>query len=223
MTIKKQTDFDLSCSFPIILSSYFIWQVKSLIPRSDKPVPPISLLSLSQQPKSIILGFSKGGTVLNQLVAELSNCSVTSPSYHHSIEAQQQCGGKAPTSIDTIQIFPTTKESFLNSIADLHYVDVGLNSLGAYITDRDVIVRLSNRIAQGAQTVQFFIHGTPRQWRDRKRAWIREEKDVLAGLLKSESRKLGRKLRVSERLYFADKPPDLQMHFEIIEKLDLSY
>lgn len=161
--------------------------------------------------------------MLNQLVAELSNCSMTSPSYCRSIEARHRCGGKAPTSIETIQIFPTTKESFLNSIADLHYVDVGLNSLGAYITDRDVIVRISDRIAQGAQTVRFFIHGTPRQWCDRKRTWIREEKDVLVGLLESESRKFGRKLQVSERLYFADRPPDLQMHFEIIEKLDLSY
>lgn len=209
--------------FLIVLLIYFIWQVKKLVPRSNKPVPSISSLSLSQQPKSVILGFSKGGTVLNQLVAELSCCNMTSHNHSHSVEAEQQSAGKASTSVDAIQMLPTTKECFLNSIVGLHYVDVGLNSLGAYITDRDVIVRLSNHVAQGAQTVRFFIHGTPRQWHDRKRAWIREEKDILVGMLKSESRKAGTRLQVCERLYFSDRPPDLEMHFEIIEKLDVSF
>ncbi|PKI79086.1 hypothetical protein CRG98_000519 [Punica granatum] len=159
---------------------------------------------------------------IEKLVTELSSCDVTSSSYPYSIEVRQQFAGEAPTAVYASHILPTTKESFLGSMTDVHYVDVGLNSPGAYITDRDVISRISDRVARGAHPVQFFIHGTPRQWCDRERAWIPEEKDVLVGLLKSESLKVGGKLQVSERLYFSDRPRDLQMHFEIIEKLDVS-
>ncbi|OWM90814.1 uncharacterized protein LOC116206669 isoform X2 [Punica granatum] len=215
------TGFPASASI-ISLLSKCIEKVNHLIRKGKEPGPSISSSTLSNTPKSIILGFSKGGTVLNQLVTELSSCDVTSSSYPYSIEVRQQFAGEAPTAVYASHILPTTKESFLGSMTDVHYVDVGLNSPGAYITDRDVISRISDRVARGAHPVQFFIHGTPRQWCDRERAWIPEEKDVLVGLLKSESLKVGGKLQVSERLYFSDRPRDLQMHFEIIEKLDVS-
>ncbi|KAK4755633.1 hypothetical protein SAY87_009390 [Trapa incisa] len=207
----------------VSLLSKCIEEVKKIIPRSNKPVSPISSLSQSeQQAKSVVLGFSKGGTVLNQLVAELSDHNLTCHSYSCSVQAEQQSWERAQTSIGAIEILPSTKECFLNSLVDLHYVDVGLNTHGSYITEYDVIARISTQVAQGDKTIRFFIHGTPRQWRDRKRAWIREEKDCLVHLLQSESRKAGSKLQVSERLYFSDRHPDLQMHFEIIEKLDVS-
>ncbi|KAL9429908.1 hypothetical protein AB3S75_025322 [Citrus x aurantiifolia] len=148
------------------------------------------------KPKTFILGFSKGGTVLNQLVTELGHLEANkSPVNAASIEEW------AMSSIqEEPQIIPRTKESLLNSINEIHYVDVGLNTAG----------------------IRFVLHGTPRQWSDSWRVWIRNEKDKLVHLLESESQKNGGKLQVCERFYFADKPPDMQMHFEIIESMDVS-
>uniref|UniRef100_A0A6N2MXQ3 Palmitoyl-protein thioesterase 1 n=1 Tax=Salix viminalis TaxID=40686 RepID=A0A6N2MXQ3_SALVM len=73
---------------------------------------------------------------------------------------------------------------------------------------------------QGAPGIRFVLHGTPRQWCDSSRVLIREEKDRLAHLLESESRRSGGKLQVCEKFYFGDRPPNLQMHFEIIEVMD---
>lgn len=101
-------------------------------------------------------------------------------------------------------------------------MDVGLNSAGAYITDQDVICRISKRVAKGGGGIRFVVHGTPRQWHDKRRVWIRNEKDKLVHLLESEAEHSEGKLRVCERFYFADRPSNLQMHFEIIENLDVS-
>ncbi|CAB4299978.1 unnamed protein product [Prunus armeniaca] len=73
-----------------------------------------------------------------------------------------------------------------------------------------------------ARGISFVLHGTPRQWCDSRRPWIRKEKDKLVHLLESESQRSGGKLQVFEKFYFADRAPDLQMHFEVIDKLDLS-
>ena len=158
------------------------------------------------QPKTFILGFSKGGTVLNQLVTELGFSDI----------------GSIGNSSDEIHIVPKTKESFLNSVTEIHYVDVGLNCTGAYPTDPNVIERISNRIIRGAPGIRFILHGTPRQWGDSRRGWIRNEKDRLIHLLESEALRSEGKLQVYERYYFADRNPNLQMHFEIIENLDVS-
>lgn len=170
-------------------------------------------------PKTFILGFSKGGTVLNQLVTELgftdTGPKVNSPYLGQPID--RKFSGR-----EEISIVPKTKESLLNSITELHYIDVGLNSAGAYLTDHDVFERISKRLIQGAPQVRFILHGTPRQWSDNRRDWIRDEKDKMLHLLESEAHKSEGKLQVYERYYFADKPPDMQMHFEIIESLDVS-
>nr|GMD34837.1 UPF0565 protein C2orf69 homolog [Ipomoea batatas] len=175
--------------------------------------------SYSHKPRTILLGFSKGGTVLNQLVTELAFSPVP-PS-----EDKDQTNKNATSGVSTQQqdeITPTTKESFLNSIAEFHYVDVGLNTEGAYLTNRDTIDKISDRLRQGAPGIRFFLHGTPRQWNDGRRSWIRREKDELLRLLKGAAHKNMGKLYIRERIYFGNLPPDLQMHFEIIEHLDFT-
>ncbi|KAK4271032.1 hypothetical protein QN277_019787 [Acacia crassicarpa] len=170
-------------------------------------------------PRTIILGFSKGGTVLNQLVTELGFSDVG------SIEKSPHLGQPVDTkfpAFDESHIVPKTKEAFLNSINEIHYVDVGLNSTGAYLTSGDVIKGISRKLMQGAPGVRFMLHGTPRQWSDKWRGWICREKDALLHLLESESHKSGNKLQVYEKYYFADRPANLQMHFEIIERLDVN-
>lgn len=156
-------------------------------------------------PRTILLGFSKGGVVMNQFLTEMSYLDTNS----------EEVG----------MIIPASNESFLNSISQVHYVDVGLNSPGAYITDHSVVQRISQRLVArggGNNSVRVFIHGTPRQWRDEQRGWILKEKDELVRLLKSEGENSCGSLRVHERFYFVDRVADMQMHFEIIDAMDVS-
>lgn len=176
------------------------------------------IASNHQCPKTIVLGFSKGGVVLNQLMSEISfldtNFAETSSAMVEEPTTRSQH--------KKIQIIPVSKESFLNSISQVHYIDVGLNSSGAYITDHNVVQGISQRLAREANSVRIVIHGTPRQWCDEHRGWIVKEKDELVRLLESEAENSGGKLEVHERFYFSDRLPDLQMHFEIIDAMDVS-
>ncbi|CAK7347730.1 unnamed protein product [Dovyalis caffra] len=183
--------------------------------REQEPLCNNVSASSFNRPKTYILGFSKGGTVLNQLVAELGSLEV------QSHMKPQPASGEFSNVQEEIQIIPIAKEGLLNSISEIHYVDVGLNSPGAYITNHDVIERISKRLMQGALGIRFVLHGTPRQWCDSNRVLIRNEKDKLLHLLVSEARTSGGKLQVCEKFYFGDRPPDLQMHFEIIENIDV--
>lgn len=144
--------------------------------------------------------------MLNQIVTELGFSNIESN----------------VNSAEEICIVPKTKEALLNSISEIHYVDVGLNSTGAYLTNHDVFERISKRLVEGASRLRFVLHGTPRQWTDKRRDWIRKEKDKMMVLIESEGDKCEGKLEVMSRYYFADKPPNMQMHFEIIESLDVS-
>ncbi|AES77264.2 hypothetical protein MTR_7g006510 [Medicago truncatula] len=92
-------------------------------------------------------------------------------------------------SVDEISIVPKTKETILNSISEVHYVDVGLNSIGAYLANRDVFERISKRLIHGARQLHFVLHGTPRHWTDEQRDWIRKEKDKMLLLLELEAGK----------------------------------
>ncbi|TXG46611.1 hypothetical protein EZV62_027890 [Acer yangbiense] len=80
-------------------------------------------------------------------------------------------------------IIPRTKENLLNSTVEIHYVDVGLNSAGAYINERKVIERISKRLAEESRVIRFVLHGTPRQWCDSREAVDLESKIVSFGNL----------------------------------------
>ncbi|KAL3537070.1 hypothetical protein ACH5RR_000436 [Cinchona calisaya] len=177
-------------------------------------------MSCLVKPKTLVIGFSKGGTVLNQLLTELGSTEVQPTGNGSRANKTVMHGGQSMWEGD--DIIPTSKEELLNSIAEIHYVDVGLNSEGAYLTNKDVIERLSDRLTRRAFGIRFILHGTPRQWCDRWRTWIRNEKNEFFRLLKLAARKNMGKLILRERLYFADRPSSLQMHFEIIENLDVS-
>ncbi|KAF7825073.1 UPF0565 protein C2orf69 [Senna tora] len=190
---------------------------KEILGRQIDSHSPHETSSCFHHPRTLILGFSKGGAVVNQLITELgfSNDENSSPHSGQPFDNNLSASNE-------INVVPKTKETFLNSITEIHYIDVGLNSTGAYLTDRDVIERISERLIQRPLVVRFMLHGTPRQWRDKQRSWICSEKDTLLHLLESEAHKSEGKLQVCEKYYFSDRPPDMQMHFEIIEKLDVN-
>ncbi|XP_077235330.1 uncharacterized protein LOC143877258 isoform X2 [Tasmannia lanceolata] len=212
-------------TFTALLLSKCFEEAKKLITGRQHEASPSTMhftasTSSSCQPKTIILGFSKGGTVLNQLLSELAHSTLqpTGTLLHF----RKQVVRDSPKIQEGNEIFPMSKDSLLNSISDFHYVDVGLNSVGAYLTEQNVIKKIAEWSSHGTAGIHFTLHGTPRQWCDSNRPWIRNEKDRLLQLLQDEASRSGGKLLVCERFYFANCPPNLQMHFEIIENLDMS-
>lgn len=171
-------------------------------------------------PKTIVLGFSKGGTVVNQLLTELGSLEIQLSGKETLQRKKGISVGRAIQEED--QFIPTSTEGLLNSITEIHYVDVGLNSKGAYLTNKDLFERLPECLKQRPSAIRILLHGTPRQWNDSWRIWIRKEKDEMVRLLKLTARKHMGILIIRERLYFPDRPSSLQMHFEIIENLDVS-
>ncbi|KAG0474567.1 hypothetical protein HPP92_014253 [Vanilla planifolia] len=119
-------------------------------------------------------------------------------------------------------ICPSFLGSFLLSISQIHYVDVGLNCCGAYLTDEFVIKEVAKLLMSHNSSLRFVLHGTPRQWYDTDRPWICREKDALLQALRVAKHKCEGRLQVVERLYFTDMKPSLQMHFGIIESMDVS-
>eukprot|EP00294_Goniomonas_avonlea_P009759 CAMPEP_0114567408 /NCGR_PEP_ID=MMETSP0114-20121206/15462_1 /TAXON_ID=31324 /ORGANISM="Goniomonas sp, Strain m" /LENGTH=206 /DNA_ID=CAMNT_0001753989 /DNA_START=228 /DNA_END=848 /DNA_ORIENTATION=+ len=132
-----------------------------------------------------LMGFSKGGVVLNQLLSELS------PS----------------RSLDLQDPFP-----LMRRVQAIHWLDVGLNHPGAYLTDDDTlsaVARLRQPGGTGPPTLLF--HGTPRQWKDSFRPHIREQCVKLLG-------ELG--VPVGMVWYFADQEPSLEAHFRVLEEFE---
>ncbi|XP_020083689.1 uncharacterized protein LOC109707042 [Ananas comosus] len=187
-------------------------QIQSMVSGERIPSPQLQTTS----PRTIILGFSKGGVVVNQLLTELPFAASESP------RSSNNSASSSTPRETKYHIVPATKERLLFSIAEFHYVDVGLNCAGAYLTDRVVIKKIADHLLLRNASIRFGLHGTPRQWCDDYRPWIRKEKDTLKQLLEDEARRCGGKLQVLERVYLSNKPPSLQMHFEIIELMDIS-
>ncbi|CAH2046554.1 unnamed protein product [Thlaspi arvense] len=199
-------------------SSSIVSLLSSFLHEAGKEVSLVNQLASGHNcPRTIALGFSKGGVVINQLLSEMSSLSTDSAETSSSTTQEEHRSKR-----EDVQMIPASKESFLSSISQVHYIDVGLNSRGAYITDKNVVQRISQRLAGGEEAVRVVLHGTPRQWCDEQRGWILEEKDELVRLIKSEAESSGGRLEVHERLYFADRLADLQMHFEIIDVMDVS-
>lgn len=108
-------------------------------PATDRPWPPTTLV-----------GFSKGGTVVSQALAELGSLGRgdATPALH-------------PAALP-----------LASSIDRLLYVDSGLNCRGSHCTDPAVAAGVAASPG-GAPALE--IHGTSRQWRDARRPWLAEE------------------------------------------------
>ncbi|CAA0842740.1 Unknown protein [Striga hermonthica] len=201
------TGFPASTSLVLLLSKFLAEAKNIILGKQNESYQAETSTSHSLKPKTTLLGFSKGGIILNQLITEFAFSQLP-------IELSKK---------EFEHIIPTSKEHLLNSISEIHYVDVGLNSKGAYLDSKDVIDRISERVSKRNFGIRFILHGTPRQWRDERRIWIRMEKDALLRLLKgAASKDVFGKLKFRERLYFPHRLPDLQMHFEIIDFIDVS-
>lgn len=192
---------------------------------------PAALPSYHPPARTIILGFSKGGVVVNQLVTELSRWASgsTNPAAAADVPRPAAAGPGPPphpTQNDLLLLGAPTRSSddLLSSISELHYVDAGLNRAGSYVADRAVMGRIREHVVRRAgdkTRLRFALHGTPRQWCDPSRPWIREEKDAMVQVLADEARRSEGRLVLSEKLYFEGRPRSLLMHFEVLEAMDI--
>lgn len=145
----------------------------------------------------LLFGFSKGGVVLNQILAEIS--CLLEPSCTQNLSSS---------------IFELVKQ-----FKEIHFVDVGLNTLGAYLTDRKTLERLTKFMDVFDQSLDIYVHGTPKQWKDSSRPWIEEEKDIFVSTLQELTE--GQNFHVYEKFYFQNLEGNLQLHFQIFDELDL--
>ncbi|PIA28682.1 hypothetical protein AQUCO_06700005v1 [Aquilegia coerulea] len=216
----KPDGFPASSTTVLLLSSC-LEEVKKVLTGGQQETPQTRVSTSSfREPRTIIFGFSKGGTILNQLITEFAHLKCDPLSV--SQVTREGVGGNYSDIQEEYQIISGSEERLINSITEIHYVDVGLNSAGAYLTDNSVIENIAEKVRNRALGIRFALHGTPRQWCDSRRPWIANEKDKLLQLLEGVAQKTAGIIQVSERFYLANMLPNLQMHFEIIEILDIS-
>ena len=155
-----------------------------------------------------LIGFSKGGVVLNQVLAELSQpCN----------EPEVVCLRQVCLCNIQVQSYPAepalTVCPALQSLREIHFCDVGLNSRGVFLTDPRDLQNLAQEMKQSLPHLSIMLHGTPRQWADSTRPWIAaEKKRFIKGLADAG-------IRIAERTYFEGQDPSLLMHFQCIEAM----
>jgi hypothetical protein len=130
--------------------------------------------------KLMLIGFSKGCVVLNQLIYE----------FHY---------------LKTLTPDDITMLNFVSRISDMFWLDGGhAGGKNTWITSRSLLETLT-RLG-----VKIWVHVTPYQVQDDRRAYIRREEHAFTELLQ----KLG--AQVSRTLHFDGATPDLHMHFDVL-------
>lgn len=183
--------------------------------------PSVSAPSVSPLP-TFVMGFSKGGVVLNEILAEMAALedrrSATGASgldfAAAGLETTPSGGANSPGED------PSGAEAFLDSITEVHYIDVGLICPGAYLTDPQ---KLSSVVRRGVRNpLTIGLHGTPRQWAEKRRPWIGQEKERMLAALRTEAAAAGANsgFQVFERGYCEGGKVGMKMHFEIIDLAD---
>eukprot|EP00887_Chlorella_sp_A99_P007488 scaffold2.g7488.t1 len=176
---------------------------------ADAPPPPCPPVQLA--------GFSKGGVILNQLLLELARLQEESGArgcclcaLEAGSAAHREGHGAAPILIaGAAGALP-----LLAAVRRLHFLDVGLNTTGAYCTDGAAIAQLGRRCE--SHRLEVVLHGTPRQWDDLRRPWIRREAAELAQACRRAA------VRVAVRACCTGRPPDLATHFTCLVEFDAS-
>ncbi|GIL42898.1 hypothetical protein Vafri_734 [Volvox africanus] len=169
----------------------------------------------------VLVGFSKGAVVVNQLLAEMA---WHEDSAEEGAEASSALRVKMEESEPRPyrdKCWPTSATSpklpavaaLLDSIHAVHFFDAGLNCRGVHLTDPRVTALLGKRHSRRALVVH--LHGTPRQWADRRRPWIAQERDRFLGLLGDFG------VPAFLHHYFEGQLPSLRQHFDLIRQARL--
>lgn len=135
----------------------------------------------------ILIGFSKGCVVLNQLVHELGK-------YVHLQEEAQ-----GTSNIEQLR-------SFVHQIKAIYWLDAGHSGeKEAWVTDDHLLDHLA---ALGAKVR---VHVTPHQVKCPARPWIGEEEKAFVTKLKK------RGVDVEDTLHFGDDERSLEKHFRVLD------
>ncbi len=121
----------------------------------DAAAPASGHSRVAEAPPVHLVGFSKGGVILNQLLTEVSELyqpSARAPS--RPPRAAPPRFDAAPAAVDAalstgeadssagaepvLAAAPAEAAALLRAVASVHYVDAGVNSRGAYLTDPQV-------------------------------------------------------------------------------------
>ena len=170
----------------------------------------------------VIIGFSKGCVVLNQITHELVNYykdpSKVAPT---SFEFPRSPRSRSPSPRSSPATTPTGHRSnlslplgfadleilrlFVARIRGLIWLDAGHSgSCGAWVTEDDVLKTLASL------KIPLHVHVTPHQVRDPLRVWIGEEEAEFVAKL----RQFG--ADVKETLHFEHDERSLQKHFQVL-------
>ncbi|EKX54170.1 hypothetical protein GUITHDRAFT_132566 [Guillardia theta CCMP2712] len=176
-------------------------QLSSLLRSTMRSVPEIEK-ELCDLGRTVLVGFSKGGVVLNQMLAELS--AGTAKSSSSELQLQEDGDMSNGNSQDD------SEKRVL--IDEVHYVDAGLNSRGAYLTHPEIIesdgsdnafVPADMRARQICRACRSIGEIEP----SRRRKWVGDEKDRMVALMRKN------KMSVTERIYMEEEEASLAMHF----------
>ena len=139
----------------------------------------------------VMIGFSKGCIVLNQILHELVN--------YVPIE------GPAEDRHNGLQSKKNTLENFVKKFKEMYWLDSGHSGdSGAWVTDGEVLKCLVHL------SITIHIHVTPHQMSYPGRPWNRDEERAFVESLT----KLG--VKVLEKLHFDDEPRSFLNHFRVL-------
>ncbi|ETK83221.1 hypothetical protein L917_11317 [Phytophthora nicotianae] len=145
-----------------------------------------------------LLGFSKGGIVLNQLVTELVRYSFN--------KKRSNCGQVRQGSV-----FASTRQ-FFAAIYSIHWLDAGNGSLvGAMPTEETALAVLSRY-----EQLRLFVHVTPYQYEARQRPWIKTEVNSFVNKMNV----LGADIQLI--IYYEGDEGSLASHFHILQDFEAS-
>lgn len=171
----------------------------------------VALLHAAAKLPLLLLGFSKGGAVCNQLLYELAAIGKrgnrAAPPSSASASQVSKSGLFTAASGDS-SASPALQ--LLAQVREVHLLDAGLPSHGAYITDPAVAKALAMR----QSSPRIIYHGTPRQWRDPGRTWLAHEKDRSVACLAAAG------ITIQEQEYLCNESPTLKTHFGVVDTCD---
>jgi hypothetical protein len=157
-----------------------------------------------------LVGFSKGGVVLNQIATEIATRwheEDLNSSINTAGEANQD--EELHTQTETMGVSPSHASlcrPLASMVASIHWLDSGNGSKrGAVPVDQETLVGLSQ-----LRSLQLCVHVTPYQFESKERPWVKNEVLHLVTTLT----RLG--ANVAFMKYAEDEPATLASHFQIL-------
>ncbi|CAH0518536.1 unnamed protein product [Peronospora belbahrii] len=143
-----------------------------------------------------LIGFSKGGIVLNQLVTEL---------VRYSFNKKRSNSGQ----IRQGSMFASTRQ-FFSGVNSIHWLDSGNGLLEGALPTEELALSVLSRY----ERLRLFVHVTPYQYHARTRPWIKAEVNSFVNKMNF----LGANIQLI--IYYEGDEDSLASHFSILQAFD---